>query len=306
MIGYIYRRIIQAVFVVFGVSVVVFLILHLSGDPVLLMVPMEATLEQIEQLREELGFNDPLLVQYYRFLMGAIRGDFGISLSYFQPALGLVLERIPFTMELAFWAILFAITLGVPLGVLAAVKKDTFIDFFARVTAILGQSIPGFWLGLMLILLFSVKLRWLPPYGRGTFSQSVMPIITVGTFSMAAITRLTRSAMLNILGMDYIRTARAKGLPQKVVLYKHALRNALLPIVTMVGLQMGQLLGGVVITESVFALPGLGRLALKAIYARDYPLVQAVVFISALVFVVINLVVDIIYSIIDPRIRYGR
>lgn len=300
---YICRRLLQAIIVIFGISVVVFFILHLSGDPTLLLLPPSTPVEEVEAFRESMGFNDPIIVQYIRFIKDAIRGDFGDSLIYSRPALDMVLERFPATIELAVCGALLAVLIGVPLGVLAAVKRDGPIDFIARTIAVIGQAVPSFWMGLLMILLFSITLGLLPTSGRGdTPLQLVMPVLTVGLFSMAAITRQSRSAMLEVLSSDYVRTARAKGLSRIGVLY-HALRNALLPVVTMVGLEVGHLLGGSVITETVFGWPGIGKLAVDSIYSRDYPVVQAVVMISATVFVVINLLVDIGYCFIDPRIK---
>lgn len=303
---YILSRLIQLVFVLLGISVVVFFILHLSGDPVLLMVSPEASAEQIEQLREQMGFNDPLIVQYLRFLGGAVRGDFGESLKYSKPALKLVLQRLPATLILALLGTIFSVIIGIPAGVLSATHRETPLDFIVRTVALLGQAVPAFWLGLMLMLLFSVQLGWLPPFGRGTVAHLVMPVITAGSFSAAAIARLTRSSLLEVMGADFVRTARAKGLAERIVLYKHSLRNALLPVVTMLGMEIGSLIGGAVITETVFSWPGIGSLIVEAIYARDYPLVQAGVFVAASLFVVITLLVDLAYTLLDPRVHYGN
>jgi ABC-type dipeptide/oligopeptide/nickel transport system permease component len=301
---YLVRRLIQSVFVLFGVSVVVFLILHLTGDPALLLLPPDATAEDVERFRRQMGFNDPVVVQYLRFLRGAVHGNFGESLRHGEPAMALVLERLPATFELAGSGLLIAICLAIPAGILSAVRRNTTVDYVSTVVALLGQAMPTFWLGIMLILVFSVQLGWLPSSGRGDAEHLILPAITLGLFTTARITRLTRSGMLEVLGQDYIRTARAKGVGEPPVVWKHALRNASIPIVTIVGIELGTLLGGSVITETIFAWPGVGRLSVQAIFNRDYPVVQAAVFILATTFVVVNFLVDIVYTYLDPRIRF--
>lgn len=297
-------RFFDAVIALFGVTLVVFLLVHLSGDPALLMLPMEATPEDIAQFREAMGFDDPLYIQYLRFLKNALQGDFGESLRIGQPAFSLVLERLPATLELTFASIVIAVLIGVPAGILAATRRYSSWDTAAMGGAVLGQAVPVFWLGIMLILLFGVTLRWFPTHGRGTLSHLVLPALALSSFSTASIARLTRSAMLETLEQDYVRTAWSKGLPGRAVIFLHALRNAMIPVVTIIGIQFGTLLGGAVITETIFAWPGVGRLVVQAVYGRDFPVVQAVVVVVAGGFVLINLLVDIIYIFLDPRIRY--
>jgi ABC-type dipeptide/oligopeptide/nickel transport system permease component len=289
--------------VLLGVSFVVFFILHLTGDPAVILLPPDATAEDLRRFREAMGFNDPFLVQYGRFLAGALRGDFGQSVRHGEPAFGLVVERLPATFELSGAALVVALCLAIPAGIVSAVRRNTIIDYVSTVTALLGQSMPTFWLGIMLILVFSVHLNLLPSSGRGSFGHLIMPALTLGLFTTARIMRLTRSGMLEVLNQDYIRTARAKGVSGPPVVWKHALKNAAIPIVTIVGIELGTLLGGAVITETIFAWPGVGRLSVQAIYNRDYPVVQAAVFLLASTFVLVNLAVDIIYTYLDPRIR---
>jgi peptide/nickel transport system permease protein len=297
------RRLWQSLVVLFGVSFVVFAILFLTGDPALVLLPPDASAEDVRRFREVMGFNDPFLVQYGRFLRGALRGDFGQSVRHGEPAFDLVLERMPATFELAGAALLLALCLAIPAGIVSAVRRNSALDYVATVVALFGQSLPTFWLGIMLILVFSVQFSWLPSSGRGTLQHLVLPAITLGLFTTARITRLTRSGMLEVLNQDYIRTARAKGVSDPPVVWKHALKNAAIPIVTIVGIELGTLLGGSVITETIFAWPGVGRLSVQAIANRDYPVVQAAVFLLATTFVVVNLLVDVIYTYLDPRIR---
>lgn len=299
------RRLLRSALVLFGVSLVVFAIVRvIPGDPVRLMLPPDATEKNVELLREQLGFNKPLTEQYVLYIRGVLTGDLGKSLRFRRPVLELVVERLPATIELALVGTFLTIILAIPAGVLAAWKRNSFYDSFFMFLTMVGQSVPIFWLGIMLILILSVTLRLLPTSGRGTLEQLVMPGFTLATFNMALIARLTRSSVLEILGQPFIRTARAKGLKEPIVLTRHVLRNSLLPVVTVLGLQVGTLLGGAVITETVFAWPGIGTLAVGAIYNRDYPLVQGTVLIAATVFVFINIVVDFLYLFLDPRIRY--
>jgi peptide/nickel transport system permease protein len=302
--SYLLRRLWQSLIVLFGVSVVVFLILHLTGDPAGLLLPPDATAEDIARFRRAMGFDDPVTVQYLRFLKGAVRGDFGESLRHGEPAMGLVLERLPATFQLAGAGLLIALCLALPAGIVSAVRRNTTVDYVSTVVALLGQAMPTFWLGIMLILVFSVRLSWLPSSGRGGLEHLILPAITLGLFTTARITRLTRSGMLEVLGQDYIRTARAKGVGESPVVWKHALKNASIPIVTIVGIELGTLLGGSVITETIFAWPGVGRLSVQAIFNRDYPVVQAAVFLLASTFVIVNFLVDVVYTYLDPRIRY--
>ena len=300
---YLLRRLAQSVLVLLGVSFVVFFILYLTGDPALVLLPPDATAEDVREFRARMGFNDPFIVQYGRFLGGALRGDFGQSVRHGEPAFGLVLERLPATFELSGAALFIALLLAIPAGVVSAVRRNTATDYVATVVALLGQSMPTFWLGIMLILIFSVQFNVLPSSGRGGLEHLVLPALTLGLFTTARITRLTRSGMLEVLNQDYIRTARAKGVSGQPVVWKHAFKNAAIPIVTIVGIELGTLLGGSVITETIFAWPGVGRLSVQAIYNRDYPVVQAAVFLLASTFVLVNLVVDLLYTYLDPRIR---
>jgi glutathione transport system permease protein len=301
---FIARRLLDAIFVVFGVSFVAFILVHLSGDPVLLMLPLDTSQQQIDEFRHRMGFDRPLLVQYLRFLSGAVQGDFGVSLRFDQPALRLVVERLPATAGLALVSLALAAGFGIPAGVVAAVGRGHGWDVIIRTLALVGQAVPIFWLGIMLILLFGERLHLLPTSGMGTWRHIVLPAVSLAAYSAASISRLQRSAMLDVLGREYVTTARAKGLSALAVITRHALRNALIPVVTIIGLQMGTLLGGAIITETIFAWPGVGRLSLQAIQSRDYVLVQASVFIVATTFVLINLVVDILYAALDPRIAY--
>ncbi|HEV8617778.1 MAG TPA: nickel ABC transporter permease [Methylomirabilota bacterium] len=303
MTTFLFRRLLQSLVVLLGVSFVVFFILHLTGDPALVLLPPEASAEDVHRFREAMGFNDPFFVQYGRFLAGALRGDFGQSIRHGEPAFDLVMERMPATFQLAGAALALALCLAVPAGIVSAVRRNTLIDYVSTVIALLGQSMPTFWLGIMLILLFSVQFNLLPSSGRGGLMHLVLPAVTLGLFTTARIARLTRSGMLEVLNQDYIRTAKAKGMSDPPVVWKHALKNAAIPIVTIVGIELGTLLGGSVITETIFAWPGVGRLSVQAIYNRDYPVVQAAVFLLATTFVLVNLFVDLIYTYLDPRIR---
>jgi peptide/nickel transport system permease protein len=298
------RRLLQSLIVLLGVSFVVFFILFLTGDPALVLLPPEATAEDIRLFREKMGFNDPFLVQYGRFLAGALRGNFGESIRHGEPAFTLVVERMPATFQLAGAALLIALCLAIPAGIVSAVRRNSILDYVSTVVALLGQSMPTFWLGIMLILLFSVQLQLLPSSGRGDLRHLVLPAVTLGLFTTARITRLTRSGMLEVLSQDYIRTARAKGVSDPPVVWKHALKNAAIPIVTIVGIELGTLLGGSVITETIFAWPGVGRLLIQSINFRDYPLVQGCILLIAVTYVAMNLLTDLTYGLLDPRIRY--
>jgi ABC-type dipeptide/oligopeptide/nickel transport system permease component len=304
MLRFLLKRLWHTVFVVIGISVISFFFIHLSGDPVMLMLPADASNQEIETLREQLGFNDPLYEQYFRFAYKAIQGDFGNSLYYKIPAMQLILERLPASLELATAAMLIALVVAIPIGIISAVRRGSLIDMGSMLGALFGLSMPHFWLGIMLILLFSVQLGWLPTSGRGGFSHLIMPSVALGLSLTAMFARLTRSVMLEVLNLDYIRTARSKGLRERVVISKHALKNALIPIVTVAGMQFGFLLGGTVIIETVFAWPGVGRLVVQAIFNRDYPLVQSIVLVLALIFVAVNFLVDMLYMYLDPQISY--
>ncbi|MDP6367861.1 MAG: ABC transporter permease [Nitrospinota bacterium] len=304
MTGFIIRRFIQAVVLIKCVLIFVFLLVHLSGDPARIMMPDDSTEEDIERVRHEMGLDKPLFTQYKIFFRGVVlRGDFGESFEHGEPALKIVLEHLPATVELATSAFLISIIVGLPLGCLAALRENTVYDKGLMIGAVVGQAVPDFWFGLMMILFFSVKLRWLPPFGYGNWEHLVMPAITAALFHMARLARLMRSEMIEVLRQDYILTARSKGLTEKVVLFKHALKNSAIPIVTVLGIDLALTLGGTVITETVFAWPGVGRLTVAAIHSRDYPIVQVTVFLLASIFVVINMLVDIIYTYLDPRIK---
>jgi ABC-type dipeptide/oligopeptide/nickel transport system permease component len=303
--AYLARRALGALWALIGVAIVVFLILHLTGDPASVMMPPEATKAEIEAFRHEEGFDRPLIVQFASFAAAAAHGDLGVSLRHQEPAMALALQRLPATALLASSAFLIVLLVGVPAGILSAVRPRTWIDYVARVIALVGQSAPTYWIGLMLILFFAVRLGWFPASGIGDWHNLVLPAATLGFFSTAKIMRLTRAAMLEVLAADYLRTARAKGLTFARVTLWHGLRNALLPIVTQLGVELGTLLSGAIITETVFAWPGVGRLAVQAVFERDFPVVEAVVLIAATTFVVLNLVVDLLYAVLDPRIRYA-
>ncbi len=301
---YILRRALQSIIVCLGVSVITFILLNVTGDPALLLLPPEATREDVEVLREQMGLNDPYIVQYGRFLLNVLQGDFGNSFFIKQSASSLVLERMPATIELAIAGFLVTILISIPLGVAAAIKRNSFLDYLASIFAITGQAMPIFWLGIMMIIFFSVKLRWFPVSGRGSFAHLVLPAITLGWYIAPLTMRLTRSGMLEVLSQEYIKTARSKGLRESMVLYKHALRNACIPVVTVLGLQLGTLLGGAVVTETVFAWPGVASLAVTSIRNYDFPVVQAAVIIFAFFIVFANLLADIAVGLLDPRIRY--
>jgi len=298
-------QIIRIILVLFGISTIAFFLIHLSGDPVLLMLPPEATQEEVEAFRRQMGFDRPLSEQYLHFLSQAVRGDFGNSLKFNQPSLEVVLERIPATLELTFYAILLSVLIAVPLGIYSAVNRNSLAENLVTVTVFLGQSMPIFWTGIMLMLLFGVKLQWLPVSGRGTWAHLIMPAFTLAVWVAPTTLRIVRSSMLEVLQQDYIRTARSKGLSEKVVIYKHALKNAAIPIITIIGFQIGKLLGGAVVTESVFAWPGVGQLVVKAIYTADYPLVQACVIVLALIVAAMNFTVDTMYRYLNPKIKSG-
>jgi len=299
---YLASRLLQAILVAWGVSTVVFGLLHLSGDPTRLMLPEDASVEARAQLRHSMGFDQPLWLQYLQFMGRLVRLDFQHSYRQNLPAMDLVVERLPATYSLAGAALVVAVVLAVPLGILAAVHRDKWIDGVASVVALIGQTVPTYWLGILAIMLFAVKLRWFPSSGGNGLRGLVLPATTLAAFSMARIARIARAEMLEVLRQDYIRTARSKGLRESVVVYKHALRNASLTLVTVIGLELGVLLGGAIVTETVFAWPGVGRLAINGIYGRDYPVIQATVFMMAITFVVLNTTTDLLYAVLDPKI----
>jgi len=301
--AFVLRRLIQAIAVIVGVTLVTFLLLHLTGDPVGMMLPADATEAERARIIRLFGFDRPLPVQFIRFAAGAVRGDFGTSIRQGEPALALVVERLPATLELTLAAMAIAVLVALPAGLVSAARRGSLLDQGAMLVALIGQSVPNFWLGIMLILLFAVGLGWLPPFGRGGLANLVLPALTLSMYSMARTARLIRSGMLEVLSQDYIRTAHAKGLSERRVLLRHALKNALIPAVTVLGLDLAHLLGGAVITETIFAWPGVGRLIVSAIYARDYPIVQAGVFVVAIGYTGINLLVDMLYAWLNPRVR---
>ncbi|MBI1726917.1 MAG: ABC transporter permease [Candidatus Rokubacteria bacterium] len=286
-----------------GVSVVVFALVHFSGDPVLLMVSPDAPPDVVATMRQALGFDRPLYEQFARYLGNAAHGDLGMSLRMNRPVISLILERLPATLQLTLAALVIAVLVAIPAGIVSAVKRGTVVDRLAMAGAVAGQAVPIFWLALLLIALFGVRLRWLPVYGSGSLAHYVLPAVSLSTIIMGRLARLVRSCMLAVLGQDYVRTARAKGLGESRVLAVHALRNASIPIVTLLGLQFAQLLGGAVVTETIFAWPGIGRLVVEAIFNRDFPVVQGVVLVVSLIFVAVNVLVDLCYAVLDPRIR---
>ena len=296
-------RLVRMLVALWSVVTVVFIVMRLSGDPVPLLLPPDAPIAEMERLRTEMGLDRPIYVQYGVFVRQALKGDFGRSIHFRTAAMNVVWERVPATLELAFASFLCAIVVAIPAGVLSAVKRGSTYDNIVMGVALVGQAAPTFYIGIMLILVCSLWLGLFPTSGRGEWRHLVLPAVTLGAFAMASIARITRSAVLEILRADFIRTARAKGLPEFWTIAKHTMRNAAIPIITIVGLQFGNLLGGAVITETIFSWPGIGRLAIQSIYSRDYPIVQSVVFLTAAMFVVLNLLVDVAYGILDPRIR---
>lgn len=301
---YVLRRLLLLIPVLLGVSLLVFTIMSLTpGDPAQLILGENAPKEAILKLREEMGLNDPFLVQYFRYVGKAVVGDFGRSYTTGREVFGEIFSRFPNTLILAVIGIIISVCIGIPVGIISATRQYSFLDSFSMILALLGVSMPVFWLGLMLILTFSVKLGLLPSGGFDGLKSLILPSVTLGVGSAAIITRMTRSSMLEVIRQDYIRTARAKGVAEKVVINKHALKNALIPIITVVGLQFGGLLGGAVLTESVYSWPGVGRLMVDAIRQKDTPTVLAAVIFLATTFSVVNLLVDILYAYVDPRIK---
>ena len=302
---YLFSRLVQSLLVIFGVFVLVFFMVRLTGDPATLMMPREASPEEVEAFRHAMGFDRPLIVQFFDFVSGAVVGDFGNSLHYRLPALPLILERLPATIELASVALLISVVVAVPLGLIGGSRPGSVWDAMARTVGLFGQSIPNFWLALILILVFAVRLRWFPSFGRDEPKSVVLPAIALGVFTMGQLVRLTRSAVLEIRSEDYIRTAYSKGLRSRVIYLRHVLRNAAIPLVSVIGVQFGYMLGGSIYIETIFSWPGLGRLAADSIGVRDFPMVQAIAVFTSFVVVVLNLLTDLAYALIDPRIRYG-
>ncbi len=327
MLKYIVRRLVSLVFILLGVSIIVFMLVHLApGDPVRIMLGEDATEADVERLNRIYGFDRPLPVQYFLWLGNALRGDLGTGIRSQLPVTLLIMERMPATIEMAVWSLVLAIGVGIPLGVLSAVRRNSWIDFGSMFAALVGVAAPNFWVGLILLSQIALHVAWLPIGSRGPsfpdalwaivtrldfvvfwdhFRYVLLPALALGTSIMALITRLTRSSLLEVLNRDYVRTARAKGLRPVKVVYGHALKNALLPVITVVGVQFGALLGGAIVIEVVFAWPGVGRLIVSAISQRDFPVVQGSVLMLAVVFALVNLLVDLSYSLINPRIRYG-
>lgn len=305
MNNYFVRRILQIIPVLFIISFIVFTLVFVAGDPVSLMLPDDAPPEAREELRETMGLNEPFIIQYFTYVSNMLQGDFGESYRFNQPALDIVLDRLPATMELAIFAIVVATVVAIPLGIWSATRQNTSLDLIATGAAVIGKAMPNFWLGIMLILLFSVTLGMFPVSGRGSAMHVILPAITLATGIAAEMTRLIRSSMLDSLSQDYVRTARSKGLKDKIVVYKHAFRNSLIPVVTITFLQTSTLVGGTLITETVFAWPGLGQLLIQAVNTRDMAIVQASVFIIAILVIVMNLIADVLYRFLDPRIKYN-
>lgn len=306
--AYVVNRLIQMVLVIVGISIMVFIITNMIGDPVNVLMPPETPREQREQFREEMGFNRPLAVQYLDFASDAVVGDFGNSFRAARPATTIVMERLPATLLLTVSATIVATIIAIPMGIISAYKRHSIWDNLATIFVVTGQAMPIFWLGLILIIIFGVNLKWLPPSGYGEFGMDrvkhmVLPVVVLGVFLAPVTERLVRSGMLDALSQDYVRTARAKGLRERVVLLRHAFRNTMIPVITVLGLQFGQLLGGAVITESVFAWPGVGLLAIDSIRNSDFPVTQAVVVILAILICLVNLAVDLVVGALDPRIR---
>ena len=306
MRGYVAGRLVQAAVALVGVTFVAFLLVSLSGDPAFILLTPEAGEEQRAAFRRTYGLDQPMIVQYARYVRHVASGDFGASLAYSRPALVVVLERVPATLTLTGTAVVLGLAIGIPAGVVAAVRAGTWLDRGVMALVLLGQSVPTFWLGLLMIRIFAVSLHWLPVSGYGGVGHLVMPALALGLYLSALLARLTRSEMLEALAQDYVRTARAKGLSERAVTVVHALKNALLPVVTLIGLQLGALLGGAVVTETVFAWPGIGTLVLDAILRKDYPVLLAAVEFVAAAFIVINLLLDLLYGYLDPRLRLAR
>lgn len=300
---YVAARLIYGAFVVFLAVTAVFFMLRLSGDPVLLFAPMDTSPKDLDEIRDRMGFNDPLYVQYGRYISNAAQGDFGESTRQRRPATDVVLDRLPATLELGVAALLISILVGIPLGILSATRHGSVWDKLASLFAVIGQALPSFWLGLLFILLFSVTLRWLPTSGRGSLEQLIMPAVTLSAVSMARFARLSRSTMLDVLGQDYIRTAHGKGLSERSVIWGHALKNASISLITMTGLEIGRVLGGSVIVEQIFAWPGMGRVTIQALLNRDFAVVTAAVVLFAIMYTIGNLIADLTYAWVNPQVR---
>jgi len=311
---YIFRRLIDLLPTIFVVAIIVFIITRMiPGDPASVMLGPQASVEDVQQLREDLGLNDPLYVQFFQYIGDLVRGDFGISYSYNQPIVELIIERFPNTLVLAISALVIAFMIGVPAGIIAATKQNSILDYGVMLISLIGVSMPIFWLGVMLVLYFSVNLGWFPATGMGSMDEGlgsylkhlILPSITLATIPMATFARITRSSMLEVISLDYIKTARAKGLREFWVVCKHAFKNALTPLLTVLGMQISMMLGGAVLTETIFSWPGMGRLIVDAIDKRDFVVVQGTVLFIAIIFVLVNLLVDVMYKVVNPRVSYS-
>ncbi len=300
------HRLLHGALSILGASIIIFVISRLSGDPILLLLPNDAPASVIAAMRADLGLDRPLWTQYLIFLQHALTGDFGRSYRWQMPALKLILDRLPATIELASCGLLFSVAIALPIGVLSAVHRGGWIDRIGRLFAMLGQAMPAFWVGLLLILVFAIKLDWLPAFGQGGPSHVILPAIALGWYPVAAQTRVIRSAMLDVLDSDHIRLARALGTPERQIVWKYALRNAAIPLLTMLGVYFAGMLGGSFVVETIFAWPGVGRTVVEAVFSRDFPVVQAGVLFTAILFVASNLLVDLSYGLVDPRIRDAR
>ena len=301
---YILMRLGQAVITVVGISMIVFFLTHLTGDPVALMASATATEEDLAEIRQQLGLEKPIYIQYLRYISGAIRGDFGESLRWSMPAVDMFMERFPNTLKLGITAMTIAVLIGIPIGMLSAIKVNGFMDRFGKIFALMGQALPSFWVGIMLIIVFSTTLKILPTSGMGGWKNLLMPAFTMSWYTLASLTRLSRSSMLDVLDAEFIKMARIKGVSEFWVMMKHALRNAAAPVITLMALQFVFMINGAMIIEVVFNWPGLGRLMVEAIFARDYPIIQMCLLVLSSGIVFINLLVDVLYAYIDPRIRY--
>lgn len=303
---YLWKRLVSGVIVLFGISLFAFALIHvIPGDPLRIMLGERATKEQMEELREKMGLNRPLVIQYTSYLSGVVKGDFGTSLKTGRPVIVEIEERFPATVKLAVSGTAIAVAIGVTMGILAAKFKDTWIDMLVTTLATLGVSLPSFWLGLIVIMVFSVRLGWFPVAGGSGLYDLVLPSLTLGVLASTMISRITRSGMVEVLSNDYIRTARAKGMEETTVLFTHAFRNVMITVVTVVGLQMAALLSGAIIIEQVFNWPGMGTLAIDAISSRDFPMIQGIILFMGIVYVAVNLMVDLLYGLIDPRIDHS-
>ena len=297
-------RLMLGIVTLIGVSIIIFVASRLSGDVALLLAPQDATEQEIQEIRVQYGLDKPIPVQFYSFAQNALKGDFGRSIRYREPAMEMVLRRLRASLELVLTAFLISVTTGILLGTISATRSGSWLDQGGKLFALFGQAMPSFWVGIMAILVFSVYLGWLPTSGRGTLSHLLLPASAIAWYSVASTMRVTRSSMLDVLDSEYIKTARLKGAPEGLVIWKHALKNALIPVAGLSGMQLSHMIGGAVIVENIFSWPGLGSLLVEAVYARDYPLIQSGVLIIAIIMISINLIIDLLYGVIDPRIRY--